>query len=271
MESLPSLPEYYTQLLQELESPNASIKMVKKIVSKDMGMSAKLLQLVNSAFFGMGRKVSDPARAIIFLGLDTIKSLVMSTHVFSQFSDMKLQGVSLDTLWEHSVFCAGLAKRIALSENADDKTREDCFIAGLLHDIGKLVLASKLPQYYNCVLTIMSRNGNRLVEAEQRVFGSSHAEVGAYLLGLWGLNDSVVEAVAFHHFPDKGSAARLTPLVIIFVVNLMMKDNCLDKTRKTLTEMESPYFGDLGLNGRLQTWYDVYEQSLHSGELIDER
>ena len=223
MSSIPSLPKTYTEIVEELQSPEASIQRIGQIVSKDVGMAAKILQLVNSAFFGLRHNVSDPAQAASFLGVDTIKALVLSVHVFSQLKFADVDGLCLETLWNHSALAGALAKRISAEEGGSEQLRGDALTAGLLHDSGKLILAANLPDRYSEVLKVVRDDGVPLWEAERKHLGATHAELGAYLLGLWGLPDPIVEAVAFHHAPSRCPVEGLTPLLAVHVANALLR------------------------------------------------
>jgi HD-like signal output (HDOD) protein len=171
-------------------------------VAADMGMAAKCLQLVNSAFFGLRAPVSSTLHALNLLGLDMLKSLVLSTHVFSEFTTTLFDAGEIAWLWEHSFAASVCARAIAEIENVSLLSIDDASTAGLLHNCGKLVLASCLGNEYKMALDMTTRTGITLIEAEQEVLGCNHAQIGAYLLGLWGLSDGVVEAVAWHLAPS---------------------------------------------------------------------
>jgi HD-like signal output (HDOD) protein/CheY-like chemotaxis protein len=262
MNSLPVLPSLYDELLEELESPDASVKAVERIVSQDIGMSAKVLQLVNSAFFGVRQHVSSPSQAVALLGLDTVKALVLSINVFSEFQGMRAQGLSLDALWRHSVNVAGFAKTIARAEKAGSKTADHAFVAGLLHDVGKLVFATKLPAEYAETLALAAKNGNTLYEAERERFGATHAELGAYLLGLWGFSDPIVEAIAFHHRPDKSPVREFTTLTAVHVANVLEHEMNPQGSSGAASLLDKVYIADLGLTERLSEWKDVCRETL---------
>jgi putative nucleotidyltransferase with HDIG domain len=203
IKKLPSLPKLYNLILEEMQSKEISLKKVGHIISQDVSMSAKILQLVNSAFFGIPQKIADPKQAAVYLGIDTLKALVLSIHVFSSFTeDAELCGFSLAEMRRHSLMTGRLAQDIARAQTNDRKVAEEAMIAGMLHDIGKLILL-KIPRQYKQVMDFIERTGCDLVEAEYNVMKTSHAELGAYLLGLWGISDNIVEAVAFHHNPSK--------------------------------------------------------------------
>ncbi len=145
MSRLPSLPTIYLQVVDELQSANASLARVGEIMARDVGMSAQVLKLVNSAFFGLRRRVANPMDAVTYLGLDTIKALMLSLHTFSQYERTDLGGISLVALRNHSLITAACARHIAKLEGGDGKLVDEAFIGGLLHDPGKLVLAANFP------------------------------------------------------------------------------------------------------------------------------
>jgi putative nucleotidyltransferase with HDIG domain len=187
---------------EELRSPEPSIQKVGQIIERDPSMTAKILQLSNSAFFGLRRSISKPADAVAYLGLDRIQILFLAMHAFSQFTPPVTSAFSIERLWEHSISTAALAKSIVREEEASTGIAEDAFTAGLLHDIGKLMLACRLTERHTEAMTLARMKAIPLWVAEQQVLSVSHAEIGAYLLGLWGLPDTIVEAAAYHHHPS---------------------------------------------------------------------
>jgi HD-like signal output (HDOD) protein len=201
LDSLPSLPALYLQLTEELQRPEPSLAKVAKLISADIAMTAKVLQLVNSAFFGLRCQVSKAYHAVELLGTDIVRALVLSTHVFSTFGTDLMADADVQYLWHHSMNTAGHAKKIAIQEKCPPRLVDECFTAALLHDAGKLIMASALRSQYRQVVELAKLENRGLYEAERKVFGCGHPEVGAYLFGLWGLPGSIVEAVAWHHQP----------------------------------------------------------------------
>ncbi len=145
IESLPSLPTLYTEVIEAVNSPDGSLARVGEIISKDVGMSAKILQLVNSSFFGLPTHVSTPARGVDLLGLETVKALVLGVKIFSQFSRSDSPGYSIANLWNHSIATSYIALKIAKRLKLKQSDIDDSFLTGLLHDIGKLILLDRLP------------------------------------------------------------------------------------------------------------------------------
>jgi putative nucleotidyltransferase with HDIG domain len=182
-------------------------------------MSAKLLQLVNSAFFGFSTRVSSTVRAVNLLGLETIKALILTTKIFSQFDRADLPCYSISSLLDHSISTGILARSITTQEDLGQNRIDEAFMAGMLHDIGKLILLDKLPEKCLEISDAFNFGACQLWEAEQKVLGTTHAQVGAYLMGIWGLPESIVEAIAFHHCPSKCSNSSFGILTVIHLAN----------------------------------------------------
>jgi HD-like signal output (HDOD) protein len=264
MESLPTVPSVYTELMEELRTENASIGKIGEIIVRDVGMTAKMLQLVNSAFFGFYQHVTDPAQAVSLLGLETIKGLVLSLHIFSQFDAEVSRFFPLDRVWKHSISTAVFARAIAKNENQNEALIDDAFTAALLHDSGKLILALNLPDRYRQALNMVEAETTSLWEAECSVFGVSHAEVGAYLMGLWGLPDSIVVALAFHHNPKRPAGGSFTPLTAVHVANLLEHEMHGDPGAST-SRLDSDYLDGLGVSGGVCRWREVCRKSIEQG------
>ena len=222
MKTLPSLPTLYYQLMRQLQSPNASLKAVGRIVARDSGMTAKILQLVNSAYFGMQQRVSDPVRAVIYLGLETIKALALSVQAFSQFERVHVGSLSLYAQQEHSLMVAALARRIAEGEQVERQIADYALAAGLLHDVGKLVLAVNRTELYDHAMELADSQQLPLFRVERELFGACHAEVGAYLVGIWGLPNPIVEALAYHHQPADHLSRQFNPVLAVHVANALV-------------------------------------------------
>lgn len=225
LDSLPSLPSLYLELNEELNKTEQSLEKVSRLIAADMAMTAKILQLVNSAFFGLQVQVSDAKRAIALLGFDVVKSLVLSAHIFSSFKTNLLSDGDLQYLWQHSARSANYAKVIAKEEHSDQKMTDDCFTAALLHDAGKLVMAFALRERYEAVIERVRREQELGVyEAERDIFGCSHAEVAAYLFGLWSLPSRIVEAVAWHHTPSESPGEEFSVAAAVHLGSIFDED-----------------------------------------------
>ncbi len=200
--NLPSLPRLYNLITKEMQAADPSLAKIGALISQDISLSAKILQLVNSAYYSIPQKINDPEQATIYLGSEVVKTVVLSNHVFSSFAeDAEALGVDIAQMWDHSMQVGVIAGVIARAEQAEKDEVEDAMISGVLHDIGKLILL-KAPNKYKEIMRFMDYTGSDFVDAEYAILKTSHAEMGAYLLGLWGIPDGVVEIVAFHHRPS---------------------------------------------------------------------
>ena len=259
--SLPSMPSVYFQILQALQSPDWPIERIAQIVATDPGLTTKILQLVNSAFFGFARNVSDADQAVMLLGLSTIRSLALTTQLFSAFESKQVAGYSVERVWSHSMRVGQLAKKIAEIEGAEERLVEQTFTAGLLHDVGKLILAENRSIKYLELMARAREQGRQLVEAEEETLRATHAEVGAYLLDLWGLPAPLVEAVALHHQPGQSAENGFTSLTAVHVANVLEQETAQELPHGALNHLDSAYLERLGLQDRVNLWREQLSAS----------
>lgn len=250
--SLPSLPQLYLSFLDEVRKREPSTSRLAEIIRHDIGLTAKLLQLVNSAFFGLPQKVVQPEDALLYLGIESVKSLVLSLQVFSLFDRVKVKRFSLDTLWNHSWEVGCLARQIATCERRSPEEIDTAFTAGLLHDVGKLVLISGVAHGWEEALETAAREEIPLWQAERSRLGACHAEVGAALLAMWGLSDPLVEAVAYHHEPEMSGSLSFTALTAVHAANLLH--------HKAEAKRESAYLRSIGVLDRVPDWRERFLQ-----------
>lgn len=219
IESLPALPELYRRLTMALMNEGSSLQRIGDIIAQDVGMSTSILRLVNSSFFGLPTRVSNVQHAVKLLGTETIRVLILSIHLFSTISPRNFPGFSLKKLWEHSTRVACFARAIAEIEHASPDERDNCFIAGMLHDVGKLVIATTMTSDYRKVLNLVREKEIRMCDAEMEVMKTTHADVGAYLISLWGFSDTIVEAVCWHSTEEQIDCNRFSTAVAVAVAN----------------------------------------------------
>jgi HD-like signal output (HDOD) protein len=215
---LPSVPRLYTELTALMANPEVTLADVERLVEQDAAMTAKVLQLANSAYFGRARPVSDVAQAIGYLGLNALKSLTLAAGAMAAFpTDRRIDGFSIERLQRHSALVARITRRLL-----DDRQQEEGAVAAaLLHDLGMLVLASRAPDYLAEVLARSEREQRAVFEIERELRGFTHAEVGAHVLGLWGLPHAIVEAVAYHHDPAAAHDPQLDAVTAVHVANAL--------------------------------------------------
>ncbi len=198
---LPTLPTIYMKLSRLLNVPDASIRKISSIVSEDPAVSAMVLKIVNSAFYGFPKKIGDLQHAIVILGLNEIKNLVLATSMYKLVKQFKAsRAFNMESFWKHSIGCA-VASRV-LAETAHIKSPEEVFAGGLLHDIGKLIHAMYLRQEFDDVVKNVIETGSQMFVSEEKILGFNHAQTGSALAGKWRLPRETVNMIAYHHSPD---------------------------------------------------------------------
>lgn len=253
LDSLPSLPYAYLKLNEELRRPEPSLQKIDELIGADMAMTAKILKLVNSAFFCLPCEISSASHAVQLLGLDTLRTLVITAHVFEQFQSRLLTADDVRQISDHSLAVSNSAKKIAIFEHADQRIQNESFTAGLLHDAGKLILASTLGEQYGKVLEYREQADIGLYAAECELLGCSHAQVAAYLFGLWGLPSTIVEAVAWHHDPAGSLSVKFSPLAAVHVASAYHDEKSSSRLRDR-TPIDGAFLAGIGCAEREQAW-----------------
>ena len=212
IDNLPSLPSIVTRLIQVVNSPDTSADDAARLIQKDPALTTKMLRLANSAFYGIPRSISSVSSAVVILGFNTIRSLVLSASVMKMFSGSRKQAFDKDRFWKHSIVCALAAKTIVRQFiNIRMMDPESAFCAGILHDIGKLIFSEFAGDDYQEVCRYSQENGIPLLEAERKLFGIGHSDIGRILADKWALPLDLEYALVFHHEPK--NADNLLDLV----------------------------------------------------------
>jgi HD-like signal output (HDOD) protein len=251
---LPSPPSVYFRVVEELDSPNCSVSRAGALIAQDAAMTVKLLQVVNSAVFGLGMQVTTPEEAVLYLGVEATKSLILLAHSFSYFDRAGRLPLSLEALWRHALVTGQCARVIAQAEGLAAEETGLTFTAGLLHDLGKLVLAANRPQDLAAAHAQAQAHAGTLWEAERDLLGATHADVAGCLLALWGLPTAIVEAVALHHTPVALFSSAFNPLTAVHVANVLAHDLAPGEQGPALSVIDQAYVAHLGLADRLDPW-----------------
>lgn len=259
LKSIPSLPGLYYEIQAELKSENASLKKIADIVSKDAGMTAKILQLANSAFMGTRFAVSNPTQAITLIGTEIVRALVLSVHVFSQLKDSTTSDCT--TLWEHGLAVSCLSQRLAIHEKCTKNVVDECFTAGILHEIGKLVLMAEMPGQYAKILAQVTERPGSLAVAERDRFGCTHAELGAYLMSIWGLPHPLIHAVAYHDCPSQSIEQCFSSLSVLHIADAIVSSKNASMILQDV-KLDEAYLSALGLSDRMPVWCGLYDQQM---------
>lgn len=250
--TLPSVPKLYFSILDALQDPNCSTAAIGAIVAEDPGLTSKMLQLVNSAFFGFSGPVNSAAEAVQILGTGRIRALALSILVFSAFDDLKFKALSVEKIWAHSVNTGIGAQQIAFMENRSDSFVDQAFTAGLLHDVGKLILADNIPDEYLKIIETSRKQKRPLEAVEREQLGTTHAQLGAYLLGLWGMPIPLVAAVAWHHNPEHEAASGFSPVTAVHIANAYYNMEASLQIPAATVNMD--YLAQIGMVNNLADW-----------------
>jgi len=257
IERLPSLPRIYSQLMAAMSDGTASTDDIAPILKQDIAMCSKTLQMVNSAFFRLSRRITTIEQAVTYLGFNTIQHIALAVEVFRNSRAVPVDPrLALGALQSHAMKVANLASSLFVER----QEKEDAFVAGLLHDVGKLVLAVELQGHMDAVLAEVDNRDCPLHEAEQHLCGTTHAEVGGYLLGLWGLPYAIVEAVANHHAPTRVDVIEFGILSATHVANGLVNeltDLAIGQPTVCDASIDLDYCEAVGVADKLDRWREV--------------
>lgn len=240
LSNLPSVPRLYAELTRILADEKAGAEQVAQVVEKDPAMCAKILQIVNSSFFGFPRRIASIRSAITYLGFNMVKNLALSAGIFTPGAKPAPAGLSLEALQIHSMFVATLAMKLVQKENPSKA--QDAFLSGLLHDLGQLVLAVGIEDEYARVLHEAKASSLSTHKVERQALGVTHAEVGGYVLGIWGLPYPVVEAVAHSHSPEAVALEGMDLVAAVFISNCLYHEiahESLEKAKGYATDLDN--------------------------------
>ena len=217
--NLPSLPQVLLKLVEACNSEKTTPGELSRITSQDPSLSTKVMRLVNSAYLGLPQRVNSLEKAVVFLGADTIKNIAISASVLQAFSRTRAHAfLKLSHFWWHSFKCAALARRIA--KEISYPLPEEAFLSGLLHDIGKLILSVNFAKTYSAILKEANHRPAPLLNQE-RLMGTTHAEVGAWLIRQWQPNSLMADAVLYHHEETQRVSDAFPIVKIVYVANAL--------------------------------------------------
>ncbi|MBN1797066.1 MAG: HDOD domain-containing protein [Spirochaetales bacterium] len=220
IEKMPSLPTTVAKILQICNDPKTSPTDLNRLISLDPVLMGKVMKLINSAYYGLSQKITSLVRAIIMLGINTVKNLSLSTAVLASLGKKTdFQALNMEGFWKHSICVGSTAKLIAKKRNIDPKLLEEYFIAGLLHDIGKIPLNNRLSKNFIEALAEAERSRHPLYFAEQHVLNVDHSEIGKLIVESWKLSKDIVDVVLFHHNLTEYQGEHLDILYTVAISN----------------------------------------------------
>ena len=234
LQTIPTLPAAHQRIVEALRDPNFSAEGIARLMSQDIALTTNLFKAVNSASFALSQPIQSAQDAITYLGVQRLQALVMSAWAFKFIDEKTCQGSDPQKEWEHAMAVANAAQDLARALWAPAALREAAFTAGMLHDLGKLLLAANAPDAYSLILADARESGKPLWQVEKEDMGFSHAEIGGCMLGIWGVAVPVMEAVAWHHQPSLSSNQQLSPLTLVHVANCKVRGIEPDATQSRL-------------------------------------
>ena len=212
--NLPTLPAVMTRIIQKVEDPKTSTNEIVDMIGVDQALTMKVLKIVNSAYYGFRQRIATLDRAVVILGFNNIKNLALSASIFDTLSGEGKGEFNLMKFWGHSIGCGVATKVLAVKLGHDPKSLDEFFTAGLLHDIGKVVLDKYVHEEFSEAVKMAAEKDMLIMEAEREVLGADHTDMGHWVAVKWGLPTSLKEVISFHHSPGAAKEAKeLTGLV----------------------------------------------------------
>ncbi|MBT5708984.1 response regulator [Verrucomicrobia bacterium] len=260
IQKTPTRPGVYFKVVEELTNPEGTIDNIAELVKEDPIVTAKILRAVNSTALGLRRRLTDANEAVMMLGGERIRDVILLLEVLSVIDQNRCIGFSPDDVWNHSIQVAQLARKIMAKETRCQSTRDAAFTAGLLHDVGKVLLAVNLPGRYAKTLILAKKNKTSLVEEEYKEFDTSHAEIGTHLLESWEIPIRILEAIMWHHTPEQFSSEKLDPGAAVLIANTLVKGDETPSTSdesKTVSPLE--FIHETWGETNLETWKDLLD------------
>jgi len=250
----PKIPPIYSEVIKALESPETTNRQVGDIIAQDEALTTELLRLANATYLGSPRNIADPAEAVGALGLGAVKALVMALRFLAEHSHLRPGYLSFDRIWEHSLEVATIARDLVLFETKDRALATDAFAAGLVHDLGKVVLVTNFDDLYARVNSLARKQPVPVWEVEKEMFGANHGEIGGCLLGMWNLPLAIVDAAALHHDPRSGEYDQFSPLAAVHIANVLEHELRPTNDFRVAPTIDTHFLNQLGLLQRLPVW-----------------
>lgn len=268
LSSLPVMPAAYQHVIELLMEPGVSPRQVGRAIAQDVGMSTKILQVVNSAFYGLRSKIVDPVHAAAYLGLKTVEGLILSDGIFSKMPYEKINRFGVKGLQDHCIRVGALTRTICSSMNMSEEDVDVANMAGIMHDTGKILMISEFDEQLFEAIKI-SRNQQRpMWEVEQEVIGLTHAEMGGCLLELWGLPDVIMECAAYHHTPTDYLHSQFSILSAVYIADTLDHHLCSGFGDGACAGIDMDYLEKINVVDKFSNWWRIH-LPLEAGEIIN--
>jgi HD-like signal output (HDOD) protein len=226
IDSMPALSITISKILEVSKNPAVTAKDLNKVISLDPVLVGKVLRLVNSAYYGLANKVTSLVTAIIMLGINTIKNLALSTAVLGNMrKKQSFKSLNVDGFWRHSIGVGVTARQIAGKIGIPSNMREEYFIGGLLHDMGKIPLSEVFDDNYLKAIQLSDLGNGQLLDMENETIGITHCEVGRMIAEKWNITGGTYECIRFHHDPNQASEQHFKLVAAVYIANLFCNQN----------------------------------------------
>ena len=254
LRSLPVMPKVYQDVLDLLCKSQCSPRHVGKMIACDIGMSAKILQVVNSAFRGRAGQIVDPVHAVVWLGLKTVEALILTDGVFLKLSERQVKEFHATALQEHCVRVGVLAKAICRTEHMSGDDLDIASMAGILHDAGKILLIAKFTEKFAEAIRISRTQQIPLCKVEYDLLNVTHAQLGGCLLELWGIPNPIIEAATFHHDPWQCLGNEFSIISAVYIADAIDHMLCCGLGDGWHEEVDMDYLAQLSLMDKWPQW-----------------
>jgi len=262
IKALASPPDTYLRLVTALEDPKVNNETVAAIVASDIALTAEILKLTNSAYFSVPAKITSVSHAVRMIGTETLKSITLLMGLFKGFEGPSAVSSRMQTLCRRSQQIGVAASLIAEHEKLDKEVCSLLPATGMLSHVGSLILNLNYYEKMDQVFDVMERENISIIEAEKKLFGASHPEIGAYLLGLWGFADPVIQAVAHHHCPADLEGDEMTGLSALYAAQHLTRELSMPAVEETTIDLS--YIKRIGKEGQLPEWNKIVGLVLES-------
>lgn len=263
LDRLPVMPESHQKVLDMLGSPNASPRRLGQLVAENVGMSARIVQLANSAYFGRPGRIHDPVQAVLFLGVKTVEAMVLTEGIFARLDPALVKAFGVSALQAHCLRVSMLARKICTDLQFSVEQTEAASTAGILHDAGKIVLVSQMTKVYEEAIHRSRMQERPLYDIEHELIGISHAELAGAMLQLWAIPAEIIEAAACHHHPSDAVSNLACPNAPTLADVICLADMIDHRFSSGLGDGASPV-GDpawlerLGLTEAVEHWTEQH-------------
>jgi putative nucleotidyltransferase with HDIG domain len=259
---LPTIPNVLLEINRMLLDYEVSIRKMHDVIEKDQVITAKILKLVNSSFYGFRSKIVDISQALMILGFNTVRNSIATIAVIDIFRARdKFSDFDITDLWKHSLAVAITSRRLA--EKARMAPPDDCFVAGLLHDIGKLIMEEHLTDLFKQVLTRQQEEGLSFIAAERKFLPLDHAIIGGYVAEKWRFPVRLVDAIRHHHHMTR-AASDFWLHISVFAANMLVNHQFQDSGNEAILEQFPGYSTILPLLGDYETWHPTIEEEIET-------